>query len=109
MQDEHKENHNIHLFRATYTRIDNSREYVKKSGTKRHFGVLCHACCTKSVKIFCLLLPGCEGLQTGASSGIDKIRINPGNIGDGENVRKVAEACRAHRIPIRIGVNAGSF
>lgn len=42
-------------------------------------------------------------------SGVDKIRINPGNIGSEENVRKVVEACKLHRIPIRIGVNAGSL
>ena len=44
-----------------------------------------------------------------AERGIDKIRINPGNIGDAERVRAVADACRAHGIPIRIGVNAGSL
>ena len=44
-----------------------------------------------------------------AERGIDKIRINPGNIGSEENVKAVAEACRARNIPIRIGVNAGSL
>ena len=44
-----------------------------------------------------------------AERGIDKIRINPGNIGSAENVRKVAEACKARNIPIRIGVNGGSL
>ena len=44
-----------------------------------------------------------------AARGIDKIRINPGNIGGEENVRAVAEACAARNIPIRIGVNAGSL
>ena len=44
-----------------------------------------------------------------AQRGIDKIRINPGNIGGEENVKAVAEACRARNIPIRIGVNAGSL
>ena len=44
-----------------------------------------------------------------ASRGADKIRINPGNIGGEENVKAVAEACRARNIPIRIGVNAGSL
>lgn len=44
-----------------------------------------------------------------AERGIDKIRINPGNIGGDENVRAVADACRTRRIPIRIGVNAGSL
>ena len=44
-----------------------------------------------------------------AERGIDKIRINPGNIGAPENVKAVAEACRRHNIPIRIGVNAGSL
>ena len=44
-----------------------------------------------------------------AERGIDKIRINPGNIGGEENVKAVADACRARHIPIRIGVNAGSL
>ena len=44
-----------------------------------------------------------------ARQGVDKIRINPGNIGGPENVEKVARACRARQIPIRIGVNAGSL
>ena len=44
-----------------------------------------------------------------AERGIDKIRINPGNIGGPENVKAVAEACKARNIPIRIGVNAGSL
>ena len=44
-----------------------------------------------------------------AEAGVHKIRINPGNNGDAENVRKVAEACRARQIPIRIGVNGGSL
>ena len=44
-----------------------------------------------------------------AARGIDKIRINPGNIGGEENVRAVAEACRKRGIPIRVGVNAGSL
>lgn len=42
-------------------------------------------------------------------SGVDKIRINPGNIGSKENVKKVVEACKSKNIPIRIGVNAGSL
>ena len=44
-----------------------------------------------------------------AERGVDKIRINPGNIGGAENVKAVAEACRKRSIPIRIGVNAGSL
>ncbi len=44
-----------------------------------------------------------------AEYGIDKIRINPGNIGDDENVRAVCNACKARNIPIRIGVNSGSL
>ena len=44
-----------------------------------------------------------------AKAGVHKIRINPGNIGEPENVRKVAEACRERGIPIRIGVNGGSL
>ncbi len=42
-------------------------------------------------------------------AGIDKIRINPGNIGDEDRVKQVAQACKAHNIPIRIGVNSGSL
>ena len=44
-----------------------------------------------------------------AEQGIDKIRINPGNIGAPERVKAVADACRARGIPIRIGVNGGSL
>ena len=43
-----------------------------------------------------------------ADAGVDKIRINPGNIGGDENVKAVADKCRARGIPIRIGVNSGS-
>lgn len=42
-------------------------------------------------------------------NGADKIRINPGNIGSRENVRKVADAAKAAGIPIRVGVNSGSL
>ncbi len=42
-------------------------------------------------------------------AGADKIRLNPGNIGGDDHVAAVAEACRAHHIPIRIGVNGGSL
>ena len=41
--------------------------------------------------------------------GVDKIRINPGNIGDEEKTKAVVEACKENKIPIRIGVNAGSL
>lgn len=41
--------------------------------------------------------------------GIDKIRINPGNIGGEDRVKMVADACRANGVPIRIGVNGGSL
>lgn len=44
-----------------------------------------------------------------AARGADAIRINPGNIGGAENVRAVVDACRVHRLPIRIGVNGGSL
>lgn len=44
-----------------------------------------------------------------AACGADKIRINPGNIGDDAHVRCVVDACRAHGLPIRIGVNSGSL
>lgn len=42
-------------------------------------------------------------------AGVDKIRINPGNIGDEEKTRAVVEACKKNHIPIRIGVNGGSL
>ncbi len=44
-----------------------------------------------------------------ANAGADKIRINPGNIGNEERVKAVVEACNAKNIPIRIGVNSGSL
>ena len=42
-------------------------------------------------------------------NGADKIRINPGNIGDSERVRKVVEKAKENRVPIRVGVNSGSL
>jgi (E)-4-hydroxy-3-methylbut-2-enyl-diphosphate synthase len=42
-------------------------------------------------------------------NGASKIRINPGNIGDKEKVKLIVEACKINRLPIRIGVNAGSL
>ena len=44
-----------------------------------------------------------------ARGGVDKIRINPGNIGSIDNVKAVADECGARNIPIRIGVNGGSL
>ncbi len=44
-----------------------------------------------------------------AEGGASKIRINPGNIGGERNIRAVVDCCRAHHIPIRIGVNGGSL
>lgn len=44
-----------------------------------------------------------------AEAGVDKIRINPGNIGSDDRVKAVADKCRAMNIPIRIGVNSGSL
>lgn len=44
-----------------------------------------------------------------AQRGIDKIRINPGNIGDESRVKAVADICRQKGLPIRIGVNSGSL
>ncbi|MBE6811928.1 MAG: flavodoxin-dependent (E)-4-hydroxy-3-methylbut-2-enyl-diphosphate synthase [Ruminococcaceae bacterium] len=43
------------------------------------------------------------------AAGIDKVRINPGNIGSDDRVKAVADACRLADIPIRIGVNSGSL
>lgn len=44
-----------------------------------------------------------------AERGIDKIRINPGNVGSMDRVKAVADICRKKSIPIRIGVNSGSL
>lgn len=44
-----------------------------------------------------------------AAAGVDKIRINPGNIGGMDRVKQVADTCNARNIPIRIGVNSGSL
>ena len=44
-----------------------------------------------------------------AARGADKIRINPGNIGGEDRVKAVVDACRKHKVPIRIGVNGGSL
>lgn len=46
---------------------------------------------------------------TAIESGIDKIRINPGNIGSKEKIEAVVNACKAKHTPIRIGVNGGSL
>lgn len=43
------------------------------------------------------------------NSGVDKVRINPGNIGNKEKVKMVVDKCKEKNIPIRIGVNAGSL
>jgi (E)-4-hydroxy-3-methylbut-2-enyl-diphosphate synthase len=42
-------------------------------------------------------------------NGVDKVRINPGNIGSDENVKKVVDVCKDKNIPIRIGINTGSL
>ena len=44
-----------------------------------------------------------------AEAGVDKIRINPGNIGSRDKIREVVKACREYSVPIRIGVNSGSL
>lgn len=44
-----------------------------------------------------------------AAESVDAIRINPGNIGSKERIKAVVEACKTRKIPIRIGVNAGSL
>ena len=43
-----------------------------------------------------------------AYAGVDKIRINPGNIGDDSKVKQVVDVCKQKNIPIRVGVNSGS-
>jgi (E)-4-hydroxy-3-methylbut-2-enyl-diphosphate synthase len=42
------------------------------------------------------------------AAGVDKVRINPGNIGSDDRVKAVVDACKSKNIPIRIGVNSGS-
>ncbi len=42
------------------------------------------------------------------AAGVDKVRINPGNIGSDDRVKAVVDACKSRNIPIRIGVNSGS-
>lgn len=42
-------------------------------------------------------------------AGVDKVRINPGNIGSAKMIKRVVDACKAKKIPIRIGVNGGSL
>jgi len=42
-------------------------------------------------------------------AGVDKLRLNPGNIGAADRVRRVADAAKAHHTPIRVGVNSGSL
>ena len=42
-------------------------------------------------------------------NGIRKIRINPGNIGNEENIKMLVDKCKQYKVPIRIGVNSGSF
>jgi (E)-4-hydroxy-3-methylbut-2-enyl-diphosphate synthase len=44
-----------------------------------------------------------------AEAGVDKLRINPGNIGEPEKIKAVVSAAKAHNIPIRVGVNSGSL
>ena len=41
--------------------------------------------------------------------GADKVRINPGNIGSEDNIRKVADCAKMHKVPIRVGANTGSL
>lgn len=43
------------------------------------------------------------------AAGVDKVRINPGNIGDEDRVRQVVQTCKQHNVPIRVGVNSGSL
>ena len=42
-------------------------------------------------------------------NGVDKIRINPGNIGSKDKIKQVVDACKEHNVAIRVGVNSGSL
>ena len=44
-----------------------------------------------------------------AAAGVDKIRINPGNIGSNERIKAVVDCCKERQVPIRVGVNSGSL
>ncbi len=44
-----------------------------------------------------------------AEAGVDKLRINPGNIGDPAKIKAIVDTAKAHNIPIRVGVNSGSL
>ncbi|OGB87228.1 4-hydroxy-3-methylbut-2-en-1-yl diphosphate synthase [candidate division WOR-1 bacterium RIFCSPLOWO2_02_FULL_46_20] len=44
-----------------------------------------------------------------AEAGVDKLRINPGNLGDPDKIKAVVDAAKDHQIPIRVGVNSGSL
>lgn len=46
---------------------------------------------------------------TAIEAGVDAVRINPGNIGDIDKIKAVVDACKAHNVPIRVGVNSGSL
>jgi (E)-4-hydroxy-3-methylbut-2-enyl-diphosphate synthase len=46
---------------------------------------------------------------TAIEAGVDKLRINPGNIGAKDRIKAVVNACKEKNIPIRIGVNSGSI
>lgn len=46
---------------------------------------------------------------TSIESGVDAVRLNPGNIGSKENIRAVVDLCKEKHIPIRVGINAGSI
>ncbi len=42
-------------------------------------------------------------------NGVDKIRINPGNVGNNQRIQAVVDCCKSHNVPIRVGVNSGSL
>lgn len=42
-------------------------------------------------------------------NGVDKIRINPGNVGSKDRIQAVVDCCKYHQVPIRVGVNSGSL
>ena len=46
---------------------------------------------------------------TSIQSGVDAVRLNPGNIGSKENIKKVVDLCKEKHVPIRVGINAGSI
>ena len=69
----------------------------------------CEAAGCQILRVTCPSAADAKCIEACADVGGDKIRINPGNIGDDDRVKAVVDACQQKNIPIRIGVNGGSL